>query len=203
LNSTTARFLAAPDYPMGLGGERLGAVKAILALWGSEDWVRAVLPEIAADDDFRRWYAKYLRACASPRVAAAHFEHMMQADIRDLAPRVTCPTLVMHFEQGRIPLAQGRWLAEHIPGARFEVLPGGDTQYFTEDQERMAGVIEEFLTGIRRAAEPDRALATVLFTDIVRSTTAARRSAISVGACSSTGTTTPSGGTCAGSTAVS
>ena len=170
LNSTTACFLAAPDYPAGLREEQLGAVNTILGLWGSEEWVRAVLPEIAADDDFRRWYAKYLRACASPRVVAAHFEHMMRADIRHLAPSVTCPTLVMHFEQGRIPLAQGRWLAEHIPDARFEILPGAESQYFTDDQERMAGVMEEFLTGIRRAAEPDRALTTVLFTDIVRST---------------------------------
>ncbi len=170
LNSTTARFLAGPDYPIGLSPDGLGAVRALLSLWGTEDWVRAVFPEIAADDEFRRWYAKYLRACASPRVVAAHFEHSMQVDIRHLLPRITCPTLVMHFEQGKIPIAHGRWLAEHVPGARFEALPGDDSQYFTEDQDRMIGVVEEFLTGIRRAAEPDRVLATVLFTDIVRST---------------------------------
>jgi class 3 adenylate cyclase len=170
LNSTTARFMAGPDYPAGLTEEALPAVRSLLALWGTEDWVRAVFPDVAADDDFRRWYAKYLRACASPRVVATHFEHMMAVDIRDRLPRVGCPTLVMHFEQARIPLAQGRWMAERIPGARFEVLPGGDGQYFTEDQDRMVGLIEEFLTGIRHAAASDRALATVLFTDIVRST---------------------------------
>jgi class 3 adenylate cyclase len=170
LNSTTARFMAGPDYPVGLTEEGIAAVRGLLGLWGTEDWVRAVLPEVAADDDFRRWYAKYLRACASPRVVTTHFEHMMRVDIRDRLPLVSCPTLVMHFEQARIPLAQGRWIADHVPGAHFEILPGGDSQYFTEDQDRMCGLIEEFLTGIRRAASSDRVLATVLFTDIVRST---------------------------------
>jgi class 3 adenylate cyclase len=170
LNSTTARFMAAPDYPAGLPESGLSDVRQLLAVWGTEDWVRAVLPEVAADDDFRRWYAKYLRACASPRVVATHFEQMMRMDIRHLLPLVTCSTLVMHFEQARIPLAQGRWLADHIPGSRFEMLPGGDSQYFTEDQDRMLGLIEEVLTGIRHAATPDRVVATVLFTDIVRST---------------------------------
>jgi len=170
LNSTTARFLAGPDYPAGLPDAALPAVRELLGLWGTEDWVRAVLPEVAADDDFRRWYAKYLRACASPRVVASHFEHMMQVDVRHLLPRVRCPTLVMHFEQARIPLPQGRWMAENIPGSRFETLPGGDSQYFTEDQDRMLELIEEFLTGIRHATASDRALATVLFTDIARST---------------------------------
>src|SRR5262245_61399004 len=64
LNTTSARFLAAPDYPPGVGEEALEAVSAIARLWGTEDYVRAFLPTLAADDDFRRWYARYLRACA-------------------------------------------------------------------------------------------------------------------------------------------
>ena len=170
LNTTSARFLAAADYPAGYPEDALEAVRGLIAVWGTEDWVRATLPDVASDDDFRRWYAKYLRACASPRVVVTHFEHSMHADVRDLLPLVTCPTLVMHFERARIPLPQGRWLAEHVAGARFEVLPGGESQFFTEDQERMVGMIEEFLTGIEHAGESDRVLATVLFTDIVRST---------------------------------
>jgi class 3 adenylate cyclase len=170
LNTTSARFLAAPDYPAGAGEDALNVISAITATWGTEDYVRAFLPTLADDDDFRRWYARYLRACASPRVVTSYFEHIMRADIRDAVSLVSCPTLVLHFEHAPIPVAQGRWLAEHIAGARFELLSGDQSQFFDERQERMITLIEEFLTGIGRGSEPDRLLATVLFTDIVGST---------------------------------
>ena len=170
LNTTSARFLAAPDYPVGVSGETAEAALALVGLWGTEDYVRALVPELAADDDFRPWYARYLRACASPRVVATYFEHMIRADVRDFLTLVTCPTLVLHFEHAIIPPEQGRWLAAHIAGARYEVLPGGQSGYFTERQEDMVARIETFLTGAARRADPERALATVLLTDIVGST---------------------------------
>jgi len=97
-------------------------------------------------------------------VVTAYFEHLFRVDVRDAVSLVSCPTLVLHFEHAPIPVAQGRWLADHIADARFELLPGNQSQYFTERQERMIGLIEEFLTGLRRGADPDRVLATVLFT---------------------------------------
>jgi class 3 adenylate cyclase len=95
----------------------------------------------------------------------------MEIDVRDVLPAIRVPTLVLHRSGDRVvPVQAGRYLAEHIPDAKFVELPGVDHYPFAGDSDAMLDEIEEFLTGSRRVREPDRVLATVLFTDIVDST---------------------------------
>jgi class 3 adenylate cyclase len=92
-------------------------------------------------------------------------------DVRDILPSVHVPTLVLHRAGDRMVYPQnGRYIADHISGARYIVLPGDDHLAWVGDREALVGEIEEFLTGTRHAPETDRVLATVLFSDIVGST---------------------------------
>jgi class 3 adenylate cyclase len=92
-------------------------------------------------------------------------------DVRDVVPTVHVPTLVLHRRHDRlVNVRNGRWLAEHLPDARLVEVPGDDHSFVFENPEVTIGEVEEFLTGVRSAPEPDRVLATVLFTDIVDST---------------------------------
>jgi len=101
---------------------------------------------------------------------------MLQADVRPVLPLVQVPTLVLHRRDfGLVPIAHGRYLAEHIAGARLVELPGSDVDLTWETPELALDAIQEFLTGVRRSAEPNRVLATVLFTDIAASTEQAAR----------------------------
>jgi class 3 adenylate cyclase len=94
-----------------------------------------------------------------------------EADVRALLPSISVPTLVLHREEDRfVHLGAGRYLAEHIPHAKFVVLPGADHLSFAGDTDALVDAIEEFLTGARSGAEGDVVLAAVLFTDIVAST---------------------------------
>jgi class 3 adenylate cyclase len=94
-----------------------------------------------------------------------------RADLRAVLPSIRVPTLVLHTAGNRyIRVGHGRYLAEHIPGAKYVEVPGEDALYYVGDTETMLGEIEEFLTGVRPLPEIDRVLATVLFTDIVGST---------------------------------
>ena len=94
----------------------------------------------------------------------------MNIDIRDVVPSIHVPTLVIHCTEDVLPVEGGRWLAQHVPGAQFLELPGDDHWPWTSDRDDIVDEVEEFLTGERRDREPDRVLATVLFTDIVGST---------------------------------
>jgi class 3 adenylate cyclase len=92
-------------------------------------------------------------------------------DVRQILPSVHVPTLVIHRDKFHfVPLQQGRYLAEHIPGAKFVVVPGVDSTIYTRPNIEILDAIEEFLTGTHPMVEPDRILAAVLFTDIVGST---------------------------------
>jgi class 3 adenylate cyclase len=97
-------------------------------------------------------------------------------DFRSILPAIRVPTLVLHREADPvIRLDHGRYLADHIPSARLVVVPGTDYLFFTEGADELVDHIEEFITGVRPIRETDRALATVLFTDIVGSTNHATR----------------------------
>jgi class 3 adenylate cyclase len=102
---------------------------------------------------------------------AALVRMFFDIDVRDVVPSVHVPTLVLHRERDRlVNIGNGRWLAENLPNRRLVELPGDDHLLYYEDVDRTLGEIEEFLTGARHAADPQRMLATVLFTDIVDST---------------------------------
>jgi class 3 adenylate cyclase len=174
---TSAKFGAADDYPIGISAEVAEALLAqIDQLWGTEAMVTMVAPSRADDPRFRRWFAKLLRSAATPRTVQARFHSLLEGDLRALLPLIQAPTLILHRPDFQlIPIEHGRYLAEHITGAKLVELPGTDGTLIWETPELALDLIEEFLTGVRRTAEPTRMLATVLFTDIVGSTQQASR----------------------------
>ena len=137
--------------------------------------LRRLAPTRADDERFRQWYAQACRFAGTPSSALAWFRVTMEIDIREVLAAIRVPTLVINSSGDQvIPPEAGRYLAEHIPGAKHVELPGSDHFPFTGEVDYV-DEIEEFLTGSRSRREPDRVLATVLFTDIVGSTRACRR----------------------------
>jgi class 3 adenylate cyclase len=177
LANTWAKFVAADDYPIGISAE---VVEAILAQfdqgWGTDALLAVLLPSRAGDERFRHWYMKMQRAMASPKAAQPFWRSMLEVDVRTVLPLIQVPTLVLHRRDVQLlPIEHGRYLAEHIPDAKLVELPGADLPLVWEEPQLALDLIEEFLVGVRRAVEPTRVLATVLFTDIVDSTKLAGR----------------------------
>jgi pimeloyl-ACP methyl ester carboxylesterase len=173
LGAAYARRTWAPDYPWGLDEDAQQRIfSSYETRWGREDFgVRALAPSSADDERFRQWHAQACRFAGTPSSALAWFRITMEIDIREVLPAIRVPTLVIHRSGDRvIPVEAGRHLAEHIPDARYAELDGDDHYPFVGDQDAIVDEVEEFLTGSRRHREPDRVLATVLFTDIVGST---------------------------------
>jgi pimeloyl-ACP methyl ester carboxylesterase len=172
LANTTAKYIAADDYPIGVPAAAAEALFGqIDQLWGSEAMAAMGVPSRAGNERFLRWMAKLQRSVASPKAAGAFLRALFEVDVRAVLPLVQAPTLILRRRDLQvIPAAHGRYLAQHIPGARFIELPGTETSLVWETPELVLDHVEEFLTGARRVAEPERMLATVLFTDIVGST---------------------------------
>jgi class 3 adenylate cyclase len=175
LLDTYARFLVADDYPIGVPPEDIDArVELIKAEWGTPEHLRRLYPSRAEDSEFLDRVARLSRSSATPRMAAAQVDYILRhIDVREALPLIHVPTLVLHDRDNNItPLPLGRHLAEHIDGARFVELPGSDIGVYGENGPRIADEIAEFLTG-ERPVEVERLLTTVLFTDIVDSTSRA------------------------------
>jgi class 3 adenylate cyclase len=167
-----ARRVWDPEYPWApTPDQRQQFLDWIERDWGGDVDAGTLAPSLAADEGFKRRLASYLRLSASPGSALALARMNTQIDVRAVLSTIGVPTLVLH-RTGDLDsnIAEGRYIAERIPGAKFVELPGVDHLPWVGNQEDVIDEIEEFLTGIRRAAEPDRMLATVLFTDIVGST---------------------------------
>jgi pimeloyl-ACP methyl ester carboxylesterase len=158
-----------PDYPWcETEEERAEYAAAIEREWGAEADLGRMAP--AADESLARWWMARARAAASPGSARDLVVMNSQADVRDVLPAVQAPTLVVHRTGDRdAPVEGGRYLAAHIPGARFVELPG-DTHVPFWQPDDVVDEIEEFLTGVRPTRVADRVLATVLVTDLVGST---------------------------------
>jgi class 3 adenylate cyclase len=172
LSDTSARLLRDNDYPWGLPADRLPQrLQQLEEGWGTGRTVDLLAPSVAHDERFRRWFARYERLANGPRAATTMFAMSWRADLRAVLQSIRVPTLVLHRAANRyIRVGHGRYLAEHIPGAKYVEVPGEDHLVYVGDTETMLGEIEEFLTGVRPLPESDRVLATVLFTDIVTST---------------------------------
>jgi class 3 adenylate cyclase len=128
-------------------------------------------PSLAGDTRLRQAWSRYERQAASPGSTVAIVRLLYESDVRPLLPAIRVPTLVIHRTQATgFSVEHGRYLAGHIPGARLVELPGVDNLIWAGDQETIVAEIQQFLTGVRPLPEPDRVLATVLFTDIVGST---------------------------------
>jgi pimeloyl-ACP methyl ester carboxylesterase len=138
--------------------------------WGNGGILGFVAPSLAEDEVFKEWVARYERLGGSPAAAMAIARMNREIDIRHVLPAICVPTLVMHRTDDQwVSVAGGRYFGEHIPGARYIELPGPDHLPWV-DADPVVDHIEEFLTGSISPVEPDRVLATVLFTDIVGST---------------------------------
>ncbi|AGB22089.1 putative hydrolase or acyltransferase of alpha/beta superfamily [Mycobacterium sp. JS623] len=141
--------------------------RAIRSAWGSGEALRCLLPSVKSG----RQLGMLERMSASPGMARATAESAFRIDVRPVLPAITAPSLVLHATHDFVPVQGGRYLADHIPGARMIEVDGNDhAPWFTHPDEIMSA-IEEFLTGSHLAPpQSHRALRTVLFTDIVAST---------------------------------
>ena len=175
LYGSIAKGAWAPDYPWGTDplNERTKAwLEGWRTHWGGPYGIESRAPSMADDETFRRWFAKYMRLSASPSAVIKVFEMNTLIDVRDILPTIRVPTLVLHRVGDRvISIEQGRFLAEHVPGAKLVELGGEDHVWWIGDTESITNEVREFLTGEQSPPlEIDRVLATVLFTDIVNST---------------------------------
>ena len=172
LLNTTARYLAADDYPIGVSAQAVDVlVKMVSSTWGTPAFIAATSPSRADDAEALHSMARQFRCGTTPRTAAAQLDYMLKnVDVRPALPLIQVPTLVLHVaENALVPIEHGRYLAEHINGATFVELPGADTG-MTPANYRLLDDVTEFLTGERPMVEIERILTTVLFTDIVGST---------------------------------
>jgi class 3 adenylate cyclase len=172
LYGTFARLLEADDYEIGVPREVLDSLREVLiADWGGPAAIHLFAPSMAEDERFRTWWARLLRSGTSPKGATALLELYSEIDTRQVLGSIGVPTLVLHrADDIAVPLTMSAYLAERIPGARYVELEGVDHVASAGDEETLLDEVEEFLTGVRREREPDRVLATVMFTDIVSST---------------------------------
>ena len=162
------------DAEQNPGGERWlevdRGVRESIEHWGDGLSLDFVAPSLAGNALDRRMYGAFERAAMSPGMALALWDSFVQGDVRYVLPTIGVPTLIVHHTGSSIPVEHAHYAVEHIRDARLIELEGTDHAPFTHDADRIGDEIEEFLTGARGTREPDRVLATVLFTDIVGST---------------------------------
>jgi len=131
----------------------------------------AIVPSRADDPGLVEVWERLMVQAASPAAAETFMRMAFDIDVRHVVPAVRVPTLVVHTVEDRIcHVENARFLARTIPGARYVELPGGDHVPWGEHADTIVAEIREFLTGVREGPEPERVLATVLFTDLVGST---------------------------------
>lgn len=173
LSNTYSCLSRQPGYPCGLPKD---AFENLLARhergWGTGETVDDLVPSRAGDAGFRHIFARLQRT----GVRLASMQNMFRAsyaeDLRSLLPEIRVPTLVLHHAGDRwIRVCHGRYMAEHIPGAKYVELPGDDHYFFfTDKADAVVHEVQSFLTGTTTVTDAERVLVTVLFLDIVDST---------------------------------
>ena len=179
LACTTACLQQAEGYPEGHSPKAAAQLLELVSeKWGTEEFAALWIPSQAHNPAVLRWYAKFQRAMASPRQVVENLRESQAIDARGALAGVRVPTLVFGRREARLfTAAQSRYIADHIPGAQYVELPGADGD-MAWDADAALGRVEEFVTGRRRTQQPERMLATVLFTDIVDSTRLAAKIAL-------------------------
>ncbi len=174
LINSYARFRRADNYPIGAPDE---VITSIQDLWRqiygvNADTLQLTAPSVADDLRFRAWFVRYQRLAMAPTVARMALQWIGESDVRSVLPAIQAQTLVIHRKDARFHrLPHGLFLADHIEGAVLRVIDGADTiPFHAGDFTPVLDEVEEFITGERPAVDPNRMLATVLFTDIVGST---------------------------------
>ena len=171
LMSPQARLVQGPGYEWALSVEtRSALVRAVLDNWGRDSPENPWLIFGGDDPQERAAMARYQRLAMGPGDAAATLRLAGETDVRDVLGSIQCPTLVLRREHDAfIDERHSRYVADHVPGARYTELSGGG-QVWVGDPDEAVGEIADFLTGVRPPTPSERVLATVLFTDIVGST---------------------------------
>jgi class 3 adenylate cyclase len=167
-----ARMTRDVDYEWGVPAEVASAFnRRVAETWGDSAWLLNLwAPTVAEDPAVQEHWNRMLVFGGTPATAGAWLEMIETTDIRGTLPAIGTPTLVLHRADDRlVPVEHGRYLGEHIPGARYVELSGADHLWWIEGDD-LLDEIETFITGSPRVYEPDRVLATVMFTDIVGST---------------------------------
>ena len=170
--ATFARSVWAPDYDWAWSAEeRTARMDQCVEHWGEGLVAGSVAGSRMRDPRFMEWAGRLERLAASPATIKRIFDLIGEFDVREVLPSIRVPTLVMHRrDDSFIAVEHSRYIADHVPGARYVELEGQDNMFAVGDSEAILGELEEFLTGTRHEREPDRMLATVMFTDIVDST---------------------------------
>lgn len=149
-------------------------VRQIETGWGQGVLIPFNAPSRKDDAAFLQWFGRLERASASPGAILALLRANYEIDVRHVLPAIQAPTLILHRVGDKaVPVEAGRYIAQHIRGAKYLELPGEDhlpQAYDRNTLDLVIGEIEEFVTGTRSGPEPDRVLVTVMFTDIVSST---------------------------------
>jgi pimeloyl-ACP methyl ester carboxylesterase len=166
------------DWPWGESTredfEARTELSRIVADWGKGLWIDYIQPSRQGDERLRQLFGRLQVQSASPAEALAFMRMAFEIDVRHVVPSVNVPTLILHRTDDSVcHVENARWLARNIKGARYVELPGIDHVPWSDGDDMLAE-IQEFLTGVREPVDPDRVLATVLFTDIVGSTARAR-----------------------------
>lgn len=170
--ATVVKVLRSPDFEIGIESSYVEwLIEGIERFWGTGVGHELVNPSTAGDDDHRQWFGKLQRLGGSPAMAVALLQMNTEIDIRGILQTVSVPTLIIHRRgDAWVPPDQSRYMAEKIPMAKYVELDGDDHFPWFGDSDAVLAEVEEFVTGTRTPPEPDRLLATVLFTDIVGST---------------------------------
>lgn len=166
---TYAKRIKDDDYPWGVSPEEREAFFDLVRRdWGKPVGIEERAPTLAGDEEFRHWWAEYLRMGASPGAAVALTKMNAEIDVRSVLPSIRVPTLVIHRSGDLcLKVEEGRFVASQIPACKYVELGGIDHLPFVGDQDEILDEIEEFLTGMRHAEEYDRVLATVMNVRIV------------------------------------
>ncbi len=166
---TYAKRIWEEDYPWAPTEEqRLAFFELMQRDWGKPVGIDDRAPSMANDEDFREWWATYLRMGASPGAAVALTKMNAEIDVRGVLPSVRVPTLVIHRSGDMcLKVEEGRFVAAQIPGSKYVELGGIDHLPFVGDQDEILDEIEQFVTSVRFGGEYDRVLATVMNIKII------------------------------------
>lgn len=166
---TYAKRIKDVDYPWGVSSEdRESFFELMRRDWGKPVGIEERAPSMATDEEFRNWWAEYLRMGASPGAAVALTKMNAEIDVRNVLPTVRVPTLVIHRSGDLcLKVEEGRYVADLIPACKYVELGGIDHLPFVGEQNEILDEIEEFLTGMRHSEDIDRVLATVLSVKII------------------------------------
>ena len=166
------RLSRADDYPWGTSPEFEDRVRRETeSSWGRGAFLDVVAPTRVNDEAFRAWWGRYQRLGSSLGTQLAQRGMLLELDVRPILSSIRVPTLAIHRTDNRLGVVEhGRYLAEHISGAKLIEIGGTEYFLFLEGADRVLAEIERFLGGPHRPVDPDRVLARVMFTDIVGST---------------------------------